>query len=411
MFGPAAGLLSTSGAFGFGAATALGTGLGSLLAGQKPGDALKSGLISGLTAGVTKGISTGNWKGAAPAKLPSGSLTSTGQFRTFGKGGVETGMGGGLSGSKYSPTGTPAPYTAGDAAAPPAYTAPDITPGVNTVPSSDITTAPQQGLYEAQQAAKGITSPVTVQPIVNKPSIWENLKSKDTWKNIGTQMKEEFIIPKEGGGTDIFATGKAIAKAALPTQLGEMVADASAAQDAQMLSQEEFENSLKGAAYRQQFPNYQAYQAAFKYQAPVMTTEQQAMNRFIAPTVTVASGGAISSGLVAVDKEEGGLIGRAGGGYFSGLVPGQGHGMEDNVYMPIVQRERGRQVGTLAVSPKEYVVDAYTMSALGNGNPDAGAKVMDRAVKEIRKDAYGTTKQPNEIDGLRTLVPPLTMGA
>ena len=85
--------------------------------------------------------------------------------------------------------------------------------------------------------------------------------------------------------------------------------------------------------------------------------------------------------------------------------------MEDNVYMPIVQRERGRQVGTLAVSPKEYVVDAYTMSALGNGNPDAGAKVMDRAVKEIRKDAYGTTKQPNEIDGLRTLVPPLTMGA
>ena len=54
-------------------------------------------------------------------------------------------------------------------------------------------------------------------------------------------------------------------------------------------------------------------------------------------------------------------------------VPGQGHGMEDNVYMPIV--EAGQQVATLAVSPDEYVVDAHTMSALGNGNADEGAKV------------------------------------
>ena len=50
------GLFSTTSALGFGAATALGTGLGSLLAGQKPSDALKSALISGVTAGVTKGI-------------------------------------------------------------------------------------------------------------------------------------------------------------------------------------------------------------------------------------------------------------------------------------------------------------------------------------------------------------------
>ena len=65
---------------------------------------------------------------------------------------------------------------------------------------------------------------------------------------------------------------------------------------------------------------------------------------------------------------------------FSGQVPGQGHGMEDNVYMPIVQRQEGSQVGTLAVSPDEYVVDAHTMSALGNGSADAGANVMDQVV-------------------------------
>ena len=61
------------------------------------------------------------------------------------------------------------------------------------------------------------------------------------------------------------------------------------------------------------------------------------------------------------------------GGDFRGRVPGDGHGMEDNVFMPI--QEGPEQVGTLAVSPKEYVVDAHTMSALGNGNADKGADV------------------------------------
>ena len=86
---------------------------------------------------------------------------------------------------------------------------------------------------------------------------------------------------------------------------------------------------------------------------------------------------------------------------FSGKVPGKGHGMEDNVYMPIV--DNGDQVATLAVSPDEYVVDAYTMSALGNGSADAGADVMDQIVKEVRQEAYGTTEQPDQINGLQSL--------
>ena len=92
----------------------------------------------------------------------------------------------------------------------------------------------------------------------------------------------------------------------------------------------------------------------------------------------------------------------AGGGQaisgFSGKVPGRGHGMEDNVYMPIV--DNGEQVATLAVSP---VVDAHTMSALGNGSADAGADVMDQIVKEVRQEAYGTTEQPDQINGLQSL--------
>ena len=121
--------------------------------------------------------------------------------------------------------------------------------------------------------------------------------------------------------------------------------------------------------------------------------------------------------------QDGGLIGMAagmpveqsmpiqqvarGGGVdnFAGQVPGQGHGMEDNVYMPIVERSRGQQVAKLAVSPDEYVVDAHTMSALGNGSADEGARYMDGMVKNIRKKAYGTDEQPNEINGLAALRP------
>jgi len=101
----------------------------------------------------------------------------------------------------------------------------------------------------------------------------------------------------------------------------------------------------------------------------------------------------------------GGLMRLAVQDEFSGQVPGQGHGMEDNVYMPIVERQAGSQVGTLAVSPDEYVVDAHTMAAVGNGSPDAGADVMDNVIKNIRSKAYGTTQQPNEINGLAALQP------
>ena len=127
----------------------------------------------------------------------------------------------------------------------------------------------------------------------------------------------------------------------------------------------------------------------------------------------------VSLGFEDVDDKvlsaSGGLIGMMYGGpipkdnmdvkykEFSGMVGGEGTGMEDNVYMPIVEGEQGQQVATLAVSPKEYVVDANTMSLLGNGNPDEGAEIMDQTVKDIRKKATGQTKQQKEIDGLAAL--------
>ena len=88
---------------------------------------------------------------------------------------------------------------------------------------------------------------------------------------------------------------------------------------------------------------------------------------------------------------------------YSGMVPGEGHGMQDNVYMPIVDRAEGQQVATLAVSPDEYIVDAATVAMLGNGSSDAGANVLDKTIKDIRQEAFGSTKQPNQINGLASL--------
>ena len=145
---------------------------------------------------------------------------------------------------------------------------------------------------------------------------------------------------------------------------------------------------------------------------------QEASQGFGSGGQQVASG--VRAGFDRVDdpvlSASGGLIGMMYGGQampennmdvkykeFSGMVGGRGDGMEDNVYMPIVEGESGQQVATLAVSPKEYVVDANTMSLLGNGNPDEGAEIMDKTVKDIRKKATGQTKQQKEIDGLAAL--------
>ena len=123
----------------------------------------------------------------------------------------------------------------------------------------------------------------------------------------------------------------------------------------------------------------------------------------------IKKSGTLVQGIVEMSQQPvmaaqgGGLMKLAAGGECSGPVPGDGHGMEDNVMMPIKEGEE--QVATLAVSPTEYVVDSYTMAALGNGNPTEGAEVMDEVVENVRQKAYGTRQQPNEISGLAALRP------
>ena len=349
----------TGTAFGFGASTALGTGLGSLLAGQKPKDALKSALFAGVTAGVGKGI--GN-------KLAGGS------FNTGVKPAVVT--------DKTFITNLNTPMT-------------QSTTGL----SSGITDKTFNFAGQAAPPPANVVSPD--KSLLNKlaskefyQGIGDKVTSADTYKAIGdritspemyNEMATDFIKRKPDGGINLLGTASKFGKAIAPTQIGEMAADASAMareQEKFLESEEDFLNS----PYKDYFPDYQSYTTNyFKRLKPTQyADEQSAVNRF------VASGG-------------GRPMQTAAGGEFSGMVPGDGGGMEDNVFMPI---KKGReQVGTLAVSPSEYVVDSYTMAALGGGNAEEGAKVMDKTIEQIREKAYGTTKQPNEIDGIRSLVP------
>ena len=362
----------TGTAFGFGASTALGTGLGSLLAGQKPKDALKSALFAGVTAGVGKGI--GN-------KLAGGSFNTgvkpavSGASKLYGGAG-NTQAAQSLAASEAAATGVTSNVAS-------ASNPLDkfVNPGGTTTSTANVI-SPDKGFLNklaSKEFYQGIGDKVT---------------SADTYKAIGDritspemyqEMATDFIKRKPDGTINLLGTAGKFGKAIAPTQIGEMAADASAMareQEKFLESEEDFLNS----PYKDYFPDYQSYTANYfkRLQPTQYADEQSALNRF------VASGG-------------GRPMQTAAGGEFSGKVPGNGGGMEDNVFMPI---KKGReQVGTLAVSPSEYVVDSYTMAALGGGNAEEGAKVMDKTIEQIREKAYGTTKQPNEIDGIRSLVP------
>ena len=101
---------------------------------------------------------------------------------------------------------------------------------------------------------------------------------------------------------------------------------------------------------------------------------------------------------IQLEAARGGLVDLPASNKFAGRVPGDGHGMEDDVSMAI--EDGGNTVGELRVSTKEYIIPADVMSLIGNGNPDRGADIMDQIIKEIRAEATGNDEQPKEIDGL-----------
>lgn len=70
-----------------------------------------------------------------------------------------------------------------------------------------------------------------------------------------------------------------------------------------------------------------------------------------------------------------------------GLLEGPGTGQSDEIEGATPS---GRPV---LLSDGEYVIDAPTVAALGDGSTTAGARRLDELRKQIRRDAYGTDKQ------------------
>ena len=398
-----------AGTVGGAAATAgLGSLAGNLLAGRKFGDAAKAALITGATAGLTRGIGNkmaGKSFMGTTQPLPPGAGESVGA----------PGFQGDFTGPK------PTSFSG---------TSTEI-PGLTTtgVDSSGLGTTGNIADMQYGAAAQ-TTQPNIVQEVINTQGLTGEIPTAASYgqsfspnavSNIGDAgsfAKPQVMTGPVASPEPTFASRLGDAKDAVIQgfkdrytfdktglmNLGKDVLTADVGQSALELEQQQQQaledQQLANAGFSVSYPS------GFGTQRVIRDSSGVVVNATAQDILARALGGGrmqfAPQTKFAVAKE-GGLIELAQGGEFSGMVPGQGGGMDDNVFMPI--KEGNKQVGTLAVSPTEYVVDSYTMAALGDGNPDEGAKVMDKTIKKIRKKAYGTTEQPNEIDGLAALKP------
>ena len=89
-----------------------------------------------------------------------------------------------------------------------------------------------------------------------------------------------------------------------------------------------------------------------------------------------------------VQMAEGGLAGLEKGKYLNGNTDG----MSDEVPARIDGQQEAR------LSDGEFVIPADVVSHLGNGNSDAGAKVLEQMMGRVRKERTGNKKQGKEID-------------
>lgn len=81
-------------------------------------------------------------------------------------------------------------------------------------------------------------------------------------------------------------------------------------------------------------------------------------------------------------------------------------GMIEEVAMSLQGTADGMTDSELALlAPGEYVVDARTVSDLGNGSTEAGGQAMDRMVQEIRMANTGSPAQPPAMDPMEFMPP------
>ena len=459
--------VAAMGPIAFGAATAIGSGLGALAGGAKPGDALKAAALSGITAGGMRGFTNymdPNIKSVYGPTYGSNAAAGTKSLNVAGmaKTGAPSSITGNVNPSYGNPAGVPQPKSyanlslAGSTEVQPGTIAYDQTPAYGQggttqfTPSQAVDTAtinprinnteivgnfspnpnPPVDMsrvtgYEVPNAQFGPPSNAVADAGTGYSQTYAGGDGPNMLQRAGDQLADsqvgravsdagnyvgdiqmgDYNLGEIGGSiVDDYGSGSGLLKAGAIASMNPDYAEQYELEDERKRKQEELER----LGYKVELSDAETgFNQTMVIRDPSGTVLPS--NLSIQDILDRVYGRTARTNLVdrtsyaSATAKNGGLINLAGGGNFSGMVQGNGHGMEDNVYMPI--EEQGQQVGTLAVSPSEYVVDAYTMSALGNGNANQGAKVMDGVVESVRKKAYGTIRQPNEISGLQALKP------
>jgi len=108
---------------------------------------------------------------------------------------------------------------------------------------------------------------------------------------------------------------------------------------------------------------------------------------------------------------QGPTLALAGGGmpsqFFSGKVPNttdpRSDGMSDSETMLITDPTGKDPRGIMKISEQEYVMSAPDMAILGNGDPVAGAELMDDFRGNLRQAAYGTRAHQPRLDQQKAL--------
>jgi hypothetical protein len=418
--------VAAMGPLAFGAATGIGSGLGALAAGAKPKDALQAAALGGVSAGAMRGFTnymdpniksvfgptyggSGSQIVADPTAGKIGNLTTS-----FGEVGTPppsfetpSGLDFGQYGKVDSLIDTYSPqyYGGGDMAGvnPTSY---DMLYG--TSPTTQITPGPIETMSARLGPPANVDSYLT--PLeYSPPSIQDQaidaLTDNKLVRTASNIPMGDYTLGDIGGAiVDDYSTGVGLGKLVATDAMIPDYQEQYAMEDERQRQLEELEKLGYSVDLSDADTGFGQTMVIRDASGTVMPSTLS-----IQDILDIAYGRRPRTRLVdridyaPATAKHGGLVNLAHGGGFSGKVEGDGHGMEDNVYMPI--KEDGKQIGTLAVSPSEYVVDAYTMSALGNGNADEGAKVMDGVVESVRKKAYGTIRQPKEIDGLMALKP------
>jgi|TARA_R110002153_G_scaffold44106_2_gene124354 hypothetical protein len=438
----AMGLSFSASPFLYSAAAGLGSGLGSLVSGAKPGDALKSALIGGL-ATYAGGSLFNKFGGAGSTVKPMtgastkvfGQNVATGAAKAAGTGGAQTfgsfgtmGTGAGTVGSQAANVATAIPsaltgsplavQAAQQAAVDSALTNVGLT---GTAPTGPFSSTAFTG------GGSAVAPSAAVQP--GAQSIFSGDTSAQAFKNLPKQLvqygKEALTKPETYGALARDMAPSPFDQPALspeqeledygftrtPNSLGLQEAyyvNPDTGQEMSITDAMAYMRSksqgITGAQRRDQATQVGGFgnlAPQLKYRPTGLATSSPFINKDGGAVIPQQDGSEIL-------RSSGGLMGYAYGGQlpeFSGQVPGEGHGMEDNVSFPITERQGGGevQIAEGRLSPDEYVVDANTMSLLGNGSSDAGAKIMDETIRDVRMAATGQKEQQKQINGLQAL--------